>query len=174
MRKQMLLYVAGAALGCVVAHPVHAALPASDVVIAPVEIGPDLQKNLDKQYGAAEGARLQDCVTRGLERAMARKSFAVTKPMTIAVRIEDAKPTHPTFHQQLQQPSLDPLLSVSIGGARLQARLLAPDGTVLGTVEHKQYAMDLRDASLGATPWSDACNAIDNFARKVTRAAAAL
>lgn len=149
-----------------------AATTASAASISHVEIGPELRKGLEKTWGTQDGDILIQCVQQGLQRALQRVPGAAAAPVSIVVTIEDAMPSRPTFRQQSENPSLDAMRSVSLGGARLSAQLLATNGHVLDTVRHQQYATDLREVALSAAPWSDACRAAQQFAGKVARAAA--
>lgn len=171
MYAYRLLTAAVVSLVPLAASPIAgAALP----TIGSVEIGPELRKNLDKDYGPREDATLQRCVTRGLERAFARRGVELESGTRVAVTIDEAKPSHPTFYQQSRNPSLDGFRSVSLGGAKFKGQLLASDGRVLRTIEHQRYAWDIRDAARSADPWGDACDAARQFADKVARAAATL
>jgi hypothetical protein len=76
------------------------------------------------------------------------------------------RPTHPTRKQVCDNPSIDPLRSLSVGDADLTATLLAGDGRVLATVSHQHFPPDLASISPAGDPWADARVAIDRFAAR--------
>ena len=135
-------------------------------------IGADLQKALHDHYGVAEGAVLQETVADELARELKSAGATVdaaAKP-SIEVTIDDALPTHPTRYQVEQRPSLDPLRSVSRGGARLHAVLRGADGKEIDHVDYDYYAMSLDTVSPSGNPWADARVTIERFATQVAQA----
>jgi hypothetical protein len=145
---------------------------ASAVRIAPVTVGAGLQKALHDRYGDREGPVLQAGVADSLSREL--KSAGATlddaAPLRIEVSIEDAMPTHPTRHQLELNPSLDPLRSVSRGGARLHAVLRGADGKEMDHVDYDDYAMSLDTVSPSGDAWADARVTIQRFSAQVAKA----
>jgi hypothetical protein len=74
------------------------------------------------------------------------------------------------MQQLANQPGLDPIRSVSIGGAELRAVLRNSSGDVVSEVTHRRYNHSLADLSGASTTWTEANRAIRQFARKVADA----
>lgn len=146
-------------------------IAATAVSIAPVTISAALQKTLHDQYGESEAAVLQSAVTERLERSLASAGASVSDSATrrIELSIDDAKPSHPTRFQMQTNPSLDPVRSRSLGGARLHAVLKDADGKILDQVEYHDYAMSFQEASPSGDAWGDARVAIDRFTAQVVK-----
>jgi len=117
-------------------------------------------------YGDKDLERLTQRLESKLERRLAKKGIEVSDaaPTVLRVTIEDAKPNRPTFRQLSVETGLS-FQSFAIGGAELQAELIAAGGTSLGTMSYEWYEHDIRDAQFGGT-WSDAHRAFGWFARK--------
>jgi hypothetical protein len=150
------------------AFPSHAAA----VLVAPIAVGARLQAALHDRYGIAEGPVLQSAVAESLGRALKAAGATVddSAALRIEVSIEDAMPTHPTRHQLDLNPSLDPLRSVSRGGARLRAVLRGADGMEMDHVDYDDYAMSLDQVSPSGDAWADARVTIQRFAAQVAKA----
>jgi hypothetical protein len=159
-----LMLVAGFGVG-----PLFAASGA--VTVSPVAISAPLQAALHKQYGDAEAAVLQSAVKDRLERSLNSDaaSNSGASPKRIEVTIDDAKPSHPTRYQMQENPSIDPLRSRSLGGARLHAVLRGADGKVLDQVDYKDYATSFQEASPSGDAWADARVTIERFSDLVVK-----
>jgi len=134
-----------------------------------ISYSPEFQTELQDDLGPREGEYLQENITRAIERAIARRNVAATG-VRIEVVIEDAQPNRFTMQQLRSRPGVDPLRSVSVGGADLRAVLRRPDGTVLTEVEHSRYTTSLRDLFFEPLTWTDANRTIRQFAEKVADA----
>ena len=141
------------------------------VAVAPVKIGVPLQKTLHDQYGASDGAVLQEAVAERLQRALisAGASISDSAALRLDVSIERAVPSHPTRYQIQQNPSLDALRSVSLGGAHLHAVLHGADSKVLDEVDYDRFATSLDDVSPSGDAWGDARVSIDRFSDLVAK-----
>jgi hypothetical protein len=141
------------------------------VTIAPIQVSASLQKALHDQYGAPEAAVLQEAVSQRLQRALtsAGATVAPSAPLSIDVSIERAVPSHPTRHQMELSPSLDPVRSVSLGGAHLHAVLRGADGKAIDEVDYDHFVTTLQEASPSADAWSDARVTIDRFSDLVVK-----
>jgi hypothetical protein len=122
-----------------------------------------------KAYGAQEvpvlRSQIVDSLSQSLRSAGSRCSLALD------VTVERAAPTHPTMQQQLDNPSLDPTLTVfRDGGASLSGHVLDSSGHVLSTVKYGQFAGDLRPISPARDPWSEARVAIEAFSSRLVSA----
>ena len=133
-------------------------LSAAAVTILPATIATPMQSALHDRYGAEEAVALQAIVADWLARSLtaAAASLSDGAPIRIEVSIEDAVPSHPTRHQMQQSPGLDPVRSISLGGARLHAMLRDASGQVLDHVDYDHYATSLEEVSLSGDAWGDA------------------
>lgn len=134
-----------------------------------VSYSPEFQTALEEDIGVREGEYLSDNVTTAITRALERRGVAQTG-LRIEVVIEDAQPNRFTIQQLRGRPGVDPLRSVSIGGAELRAVLRGADGAVVAEVEHRRYSDSLRDLYFEPLTWTDANRAIRQFAEKVADA----
>ena len=130
-----------------------------------------MQLALHDRYGAEEGAVLQAVVADWLARSLKAAGASLTEgaPLRIEVSIDDAVPSHPTRHQMDQSPGLDPVRSISLGGARLHAVLRDASGRVLDHVDYDHYARTLEEVSLSGDAWGDARVTIERFSALVAK-----
>jgi hypothetical protein len=129
----------------------------------PVSFSPEFQEALEEDFGAREGEFLRATVAEAIDAEFARRG--VSNASGIDVTIVDADPNRPTMQQLRDEPGLDPIRSISIGGAELRATL--PGGEV---VTHRRYNHTLADIVGPATTWTEARRAIRQFAVKVADA----
>jgi hypothetical protein len=143
---------------------------ASAQSLTPIAFSSEFQQQLEDEYGVREGDVLRDAVTRAVNDAIAARGAPAGVSIGIEITIVDADPNRPTIEQLRAQPGLDPMRSVSRGGAELRAVLRGADGAVLSEVTHRRYDYDLFDIGNAATTWSTARSAIRQFANKVAEA----
>jgi hypothetical protein len=146
------------------------AASAQTSLLAPIAFSPEFQTQLEEEYGMREGEVLRAAVTRAVNDAIATRNVAQGVSISVEVTIVDADPNRPTMQQLRNQPSLDPIRSISTGGAELRAVLRGPDGAVLNEVTHRRYNQDLYDIGVSGSTWSAARTAIRQFANKVADA----
>lgn len=142
------------------------ALPAfadEPVHIADVSFGEALLDKAD-EYGPRELDFLADELYDDLEAALSGVMMA--DGTQLQARIIDASPNRPTREQLRDTPGLSYAQSFSRGGARLEAELIAADGTVLETFEYSWRTINL-DLARHASTWSDARRTFTRFARTV-------
>lgn len=151
------------------------AAAADPVTIAPVSFSNEFQQELDRSIGAREGEILRNAVVDSVGRALERRGAALdqTGGVSIEITIVDADPNRPTMQQLRYDPTLDPMRSVSLGGAELVAVIRGGDGRVLSEVRHRRYNHSLEDLVGPPTTWTEARRAISQFATKVADAYAA-
>lgn len=137
------------------------AAPASALTVE-ARISPEFQTKLEEDYGVREARILTDALTSKVEAAFARQGVRADR---VVVTIEDAKPNRPTMRQISDTPGLDPMRSISIGGARVTGTAYDVAGTPIGTLEYDWYETDLTNA-IAASTWSDARWSFDRFARR--------
>ena len=120
-------------------------------------------------YGDRDLERLTERLESKLERKLIKKGIEVSDNASTVLRItiEDAKPNRPTFNQLSKEPSLS-YESIGLGGAELEAELIAAGGRSLGTMSYRYYENDIREARYGGT-WSDAHRAFGRFASKAAK-----
>ena len=138
-----------------------AAAPASALTVETV-IAPEFQTKLEKDYGVREASVLTEKLALRIEQQFARQSPGADR---VVVTIHDAKPNRPTFQQVSNKPDLDPIRSISIGGAKLSGVAYDASGREIGSLDYNWYETDLSQVIAAAT-WSDASWAFDRFARR--------
>ncbi len=138
-----------------------AAAPASALTVE-AKVSPEFQAKLEDDYGVREARILTNALVSKVEGAFTRQGV---KAERVVVTIEDAKPNRPTMQQISATPGLDPMRSISIGGARVTGTAYDVAGTAIGTLEYDWYETDLSNA-VGSTTWSDARWSFDRFARR--------
>lgn len=145
------------------------ALGASSTLAAPasvaVAVGPDLQAKAAKTYGVKEIDRLADMLRQDVERSLARTG--AYDGARIELTLVDATPNRPTFKQLTDQPGLS-FASFGVGGATIEGRAVAPDGTVT-PLRYRWYEGDIRRAAHGTWTWADADWAFNRFAYRLGR-----
>jgi hypothetical protein len=134
-----------------------------------ISFSPEFQQQLEEELGAREGDVLQSAVSDAVGRALAERGVDGA-PVTVEVSIIDARPNRPTMQQLVDEPGLDAIRSISIGGAELRGVLRGADGQVLSEVTHRRYNHNLQDIAGPATTWTEARRAIRQFANKVADA----
>lgn len=141
------------------------------VTLQPVSFSPEFQTALHDDLGAREGVYLSGAVTRAVSRELeAHGATMGGGGVTIELSIIDADPNRPTMQQAINEPGLDIMRSISLGGAELHATLRAADGHVLGEVSHRRYDNSLVDLPGPPVTWQAAERAIRQFADKVADA----
>ena len=129
-----------------------------------VSIAPDLQKKFDKTYGAREATLLTGDLRATIEKALARTG--AHDGARIDLTLTDVKPNRPTFKQLGATPGLS-MESFGVGGAAIEGKVIAPDGTER-PVRYSWYESDIRQA-YGRWVWTDAEYAFDRLARRLAR-----
>jgi hypothetical protein len=145
---------------------------ASAVTLSQISFSPEFQIELDEELGAREGEYLRNAVTEAVSAALVREgaSLGAGADITIEVLIIDADPNRPTMEQTMGRAGLDPMRSVSTGGAELRAVLRNANGQVVGEVDHRRYDETLADVFAPPSTWTSADRSIRQFARKVADA----
>jgi hypothetical protein len=138
------------------------AAPAASALTVETKMSTEFQKKLDKDYGVREANILTAALTSKIENQFARQGVKADR---VVVTIEDAKPNRPTFQQVSDKPGLDPMRSISIGGAHLVGIAYDASGKEIGTLDYDWYETDLTNV-IAATTWSDARWTFDRFARR--------
>lgn len=129
-----------------------------------ITISPKLEKLAHEKYGVRDVEALAAELKRDVERELARTG-ALSDGRVELVLI-DAKPSRPTFKQLGDIPGLS-YESFSLGGAKIEGRLVAADGAVTD-VSYSRYETDITQAPYRTT-WGDAHWTFDRFARRLSR-----
>lgn len=151
--------VTAIAAGLLVAAPAFAT-PASVSVI----VGPQLQREAVHTLGVRE----IDDLAKDLQKTVAQRlaKTGAYDGARIELVLVDAKPNRPTFKQLSDRPGLS-LRSISIGGAKIEGRAVAPDGTVT-PLYYSYEEPDIRWVR-GFATWTDAEQTFDRFAYELGR-----
>lgn len=131
------------------------ALAAAAAVAQPasvdVTVGADLGRKA-AELGDREVREQADRLATVVSRALA------DTPELAGARIDlvltDLKPNRPTAQQTIDRPGLDPIRSISIGGAAVEGVITTADGRTL-PVRYEWFSSNLGDVR-GVGPWSDA------------------
>lgn len=139
--------------------------PAAWATQIEVSFSEAFQEKLEEDYGTREGDYLRDDVIADLERALEKQGADAAR---ITVVIEDAKPNRPTFKQLGDQPGLDAIRSISIGGASFTGTAFDEAGEAVADVSYDWYETDIRQVR-GSSTWQDARRASRRFASKMAK-----
>lgn len=147
---------------------VAALLSATAALAAPasvsVSVAPKLQKMFDKTYGVREAQLLTGDLQSSVEKALAKTG--AHDGARIELTLTDVKPNRPTFKQLGDTPGLS-MQSFGIGGATIEGKIIAADGTET-PITYRWYETDIREAYLRWI-WSDAEDTFDRFARRLAK-----
>jgi hypothetical protein len=152
--------IAAAAAATMLAAAPAFATPATVSVV----VGPQLQEQAVKTLGVRE----VDDLAKDLQKTVATRlaKTGAYDGARIELVLVDAKPNHPTFKQLSDTPGLS-LRSVSVGGARIEGRAVAADGTVT-PLSYSYTEPDIRWVR-GLATWSNAEQTFDQFASELGR-----
>jgi hypothetical protein len=139
-----------------------ATAPTASALTVETKMSPAFQEKLEDDYGVREADVLTKALATKIENQFARQGV---KAERVVVTIEDAKPNRPTFQQVSDKPGLDPIRSISIGGAHLVGIAYDASGAEIGKLDYDWYETDLSNV-IAATTWSDARWTFDRFARR--------
>jgi uncharacterized small protein (DUF1192 family) len=125
-----------------------------------VTVGPELQREMEKL-----GDREVNEQIAGLQAEVA-KALAERYPgATANLVLLDLKPNRPTFEQIRQTPGLDPIRSISIGGAAIKGEIITADGQSR-PVEFSYFSPNINDV-WGYSIWRDADRAFERFGDRI-------
>lgn len=127
-----------------------------------VTVSPDFAKTAE-ELGQREVQQQVDDLTRKVERVLTDRH--ALDGARIELVITDLKPNRPTMQQISDKPGLDPIRSISIGGAAIEGTVTMANGQVQ-PVKYDYYSNTLADVR-GYTTWQDASTAYDRLARNL-------
>jgi len=116
-----------------------------------VTFGPELQRKAET-LGQRDLAQQADHLVRAVTRTLGRTS--ALDGARVDLVLTDLKPNRPTFEQIARRPGLDPIRSISIGGAAIEGQITTAYGQII-PVSYDWYSTSLADVH-GASTWSDA------------------
>ena len=148
-------------LAAIAAALAFSALPASALTVE-TKFSADFQKKLEDDYGTREARILTDTLVKKVEMAFEKQGVKADR---VVVTIEDAKPNRPTMRQIQDTPGLDPMRSISIGGAKLTGIAYDASGKEIGQLNYNWYETDITNVHAAGT-WSDARWTFDRFANR--------
>jgi hypothetical protein len=137
------------------------AAPALAVTVE-TKMSPEFQEKLEDDIGVREAKVLSDVLTRKITSIFADRGVTADK---VVVTIEDARPNKPTMEQVSNKPGLDPINSVSIGGAKLSGIAYDAAGAEIGRFDYRWYETDISNV-IAVSTWTDARSTFDKFARR--------
>lgn len=149
-----------APLGAAVAFGAGPAM--ADPASINVTLGPDLQEKVE-ELGQRDVSEQTDRLAEVVRRALA--DSAGMDGARIDLVLMDLKPNRPTFEQIADRPGLDPIRSMSIGGAAIEGSITTADGQVL-PVKYDWYSSSLADVR-GFGTWQDADRAYQRLGRNL-------
>jgi len=150
------------ALAALAGIALSALAPAAGALTVETKISPEFQTKLEKDYGVREAEILSDALVAKVEARFAKTGVTADR---VVVTIHDAKPNRPTMQQISEKIGLDPIRSISIGGARVSGVAYDASGRELGSLEYDWYETDINQV-IGNATWSDARWSFDRFARR--------
>ncbi|WP_313103042.1 hypothetical protein [Brevundimonas sp.] len=147
--------------------PMTAALALAGVASAQpsavvVTVSPDFAKTAE-ELGQRDVQQQVDDLTAKVTRVLTQRH--ALDGARIELTITDLKPNRPTMQQISDKPGLDPIRSISIGGAAIEGTVTMANGDVQ-PVKYDYYSTSLADV-LGYSTWQDAGTAYDRLARNL-------
>ena len=127
-----------------------------------VTVSPDFAKTAE-ELGQRDVRQQVEDLTATVTRVLTDRH--ALEGARIELTITDLKPNRPTMQQTLDKPGLDPMRSISIGGAAIEGTVTMANGQVQ-PVKYDYYSNTLADVR-GYTTWQDASTAYDRLARNL-------
>lgn len=127
-----------------------------------VTVSPDFAKTAE-ELGQRDVQQQVDDLTARVTRILTERH--ALDGARIELTITDLKPNRPTMQQISDKPGLDPLRSVSIGGAAIEGKVTTASGETQA-VKYDYYSSSLADVR-GFSTWQDARTAFDRLARNL-------
>jgi len=127
-----------------------------------VTVSPDFAKTAE-ELGQRDVQQQVDDLTAKVTRVLTQRH--ALEGARIELTITDLKPNRPTMQQISDKPGLDPIRSISIGGAAIEGTVTLANGDVQ-PVKYDYYSTSLADVR-GYSTWQDAGTAYDRLARNL-------
>ena len=123
-----------------------------------VTVSPDFAKTAE-ELGQRDVQQQVNDLTRTVERVLTQRH--ALDGARVELVITDLKPNRPTMQQIGDKPGLDPIRSISIGGAAIEGSVTMANGEVQ-PVKFDYYSNTLAEVQ-GFTTWQDADRAFRRF-----------
>ncbi|MEN5168208.1 hypothetical protein ABE444_01435 [Brevundimonas pondensis] len=127
-----------------------------------VTVSPDFAKTAE-ELGQRDVRQQVEDLTATVTRVLTDRH--ALEGARIELTITDLKPNRPTMQQTLDKPGLDPMRSISIGGAAIEGMITTASGEV-HPVKYDYYSPSLADVR-GYSTWQDARTTYDRLARNL-------
>jgi len=127
-----------------------------------VTVDQNFQKDIEKR-GDREVSDQITRLTTEVEQALARRYPGATADLVLT----DLKPNRPTMEQLRDAPGLDPIRSISIGGAAVEGTIVTADGQ-RRPVDFAYFSPSIRDV-YGFGVWHDADRAFERLGANIAR-----
>ncbi len=140
----------------------------SSALAAPADVRVLIDSKLQTKAQTTLGTGDIERLAKQLERSVVREldRTGVLAGARVELVLMDAVPSRPTFKQLSNRPGLS-MQSFGLGGATIEGRSIAVDGTIT-PIRYAWYESDIEQAPYRVT-WSDADTAVDRFARRLAR-----
>ncbi|MDQ1154106.1 hypothetical protein [Brevundimonas sp. SORGH_AS_0993] len=125
-----------------------------------VTVGPDLTREVKKLGDRDVDQQVSDLRTE-VSKALEQAYPGATADLVLT----DLKPNRPTFQQVRDTPGLDPIRSISVGGAAVEGQIVTADGRTL-PVKFSYYTPSIADV-WGFATWQDARRAFDRLGDQI-------
>ena len=129
-----------------------------------VTVSPDFAKTA-AELGQRDVQQQVDDLTAKVTRVLTERH--ALEGARIELTITDLKPNRPTMQQTLDKPGLDPMRSISIGGAAIKGEIVTADGQTR-PVEYSYFSPNIADV-WGYSVWRDADRAFERFGDQIER-----
>jgi len=127
-----------------------------------VTVSPDFAKTAE-ELGQRDVQQQVDDLTATVTRVLTERH--ALDGARIELTITDLKPNRPTMQQTVAKPGLDPMRSISLGGAAIEGTVTTASGEV-HPVKYERYSTTLSDVR-GFSTWQDASTAYGRLARNL-------
>ena len=127
-----------------------------------VTVSPDFAKTAE-ELGQRDVQQQVNDLTRTVERVLTQRH--ALDGARVELVITDLKPNRPTMQQIGDKPGLDPIRSISIGGAAIEGSVTMANGEVQ-PVKFDYYSNTLAEVQ-GYATWQDASTAYNRLARNL-------
>ena len=149
--------------------PLAAALAVSGAAAAQpsavvVTVSPDFA-DIAQELGDRDVQQQVSDLTRTVERVLTDRH--ALDGARVELVITDLKPNRPTMQQVRDTPGLDPIRSITIGGAAVEGSIVTADGE-RRPVKFSYYSPSIRDV-YGFGIWHDADRAFDRLGANIER-----
>ncbi len=124
--------------------------------------------NEDELWGPRDIEQLKKNLVKKISSRLDKNKLMNDGGARLELTIIDLAPNRPTMQAYTRRPGLD-FRSFGLGGAEVEAHIIAADGTDLGKIRYRYFASYLDHHSSGLTTWYDARRSFDKFSRRLVK-----